>query len=212
MKKFVFAFFAVLALSLGCAFADEPAAQEAEDKTLKKDAAGNPIDLKTKDGLRIAYMGTFRIMAAPEEGGEEKVTDKIVSVFMVKADRDMTLWVNAQGGVDTKTNKFSCNDDWCHIAGNSNRQVEILEDIWMRVEFFHVLPLDKFSELPRIGRFFEFAFAEAGKEPCKLVYKKIRVQPWKVWKEVEKKVIAMEEDEEDIEDGQSGDAQKAEGA
>ena len=66
----------------------------------------------------------------------------------------------------------------------------------MRVEFFHVLPLDKFGELPRVGRFNEFAFAEAGCPATKLIYKKIKVQPWTAWKEVEKKVVAMEEDED----------------
>ena len=198
MRKFVFfALLAALALSTYAAFADEPAAQEAEDKIIKKDTAGNPVELETKDGLHIIYMGTFRVAAAPEEGGEEKPANDVVSVFMVKASRDMTLWTNTEGGVDTKTNKFNYrNNDWCHIGGNNTRQVEILEDIWMRVEFFHVLPVEKFGETPRIGRFNEFAFAEAGKPATKLTYKKIRVQPWDAWKEVEKKVVAMEEDED----------------
>ncbi len=209
MRKFVFALFAglaALALSLGCAFADEPPTQEAEDKIVKKDTAGNPVELETKDGLHIVYMGTFRASAAPEQGGEEQPINDIVSVFMVKANRDMTLWTNTEEGVDTKTNKFSArSSDWCHIAGNNTRQVEILEDVWMRVEFFHVLPLDKFGELPRVGRFKEFAFAEAGHPATKLTYKKIRVQPWAAWKEVEKKVIAMEEDEDEGE-GAGGEA------
>ena len=120
---------------------------------------------------------------------------------MVKATRDLTLWTNTEGGVDTKTNKFNYrNDNWCHIAENNARQAEILENIWMRVEFFHVLPREKFGDLPRVGRFNEIAFAEAGHPAIKLVYKKIRVQPWSAWKEVEKKVIAMEEDEDEPDD------------
>ena len=199
MKKFaLFVVIAVLVLTSGCVFADEPAAPEAGDRVIKKDTAGNPVELETKDGLHILYMGTFRVAAVPEEGGEEKPANDVVSVFMVKANRDMTLWTNTEGGVDTKTNKFNYrNNDWCHIGGNNNtRQVEILEDIWMRVEFFHVLPVEKFGELPRVGRFNEFAFAEAAHPATKLVYKKIRVQPWAAWKEMEKKVIAMEEDED----------------
>ena len=206
MRKFAFCvFFAFMAALMACcAFADEPAAPEAGDRIIKKDTAGNPVELETKDGLHILYMGTFRMAAAPEEGGEEQPTDDIVSVFMVKAARDLTLWTNTEGGVDTKTKKFNCRDgNWCHIAENNTRQVEILEDIWMRVEFFHVLPRDQFGDLPRVGRFNEFAFAEAGHPAIKLVYKKIRVQPWSTWKEVEKKVIAMEEDEDEESDGET---------
>ena len=102
MRKFVlFVLLAALAFSTCAAFADEPAAQEAEDKIIKKDTAGNPVDLETKDGLHIIYMGTFRVAAAPEQGGDEQPTDDIVSVFMIKAGRDMTLWTNTENGFFT---------------------------------------------------------------------------------------------------------------
>ena len=46
MRKFVlFVLLAVLAFSTCAVFADEPVEQEAEDKIIKKDTAGNPVDL-----------------------------------------------------------------------------------------------------------------------------------------------------------------------
>ena len=199
MKKFAIAFFAAasaLALSIGCAYAEQNAPEN--DEIVKKDTGGNPVELRTKGGLHIAYMGTFRLA-----DDTEKPVDDVVSVFMVRANRDMTLWTNTEGGVDTKTNKFNyTNNDWCHIGGNNTRQVEIIEGLWMRVEFFHVMPVEKFGETPRIGRFNEFAFAEAGKgeTATKLSYRKIRVQPASALKELEPTLAAIEEgDEEEIE-------------
>ena len=206
MKKFALAFFtaaAVLAFSLGCAlvcpqrgFADQNAPKD--DEIVKKDANGNPVELKTKAGFHIAYMGTFRVA-----DGEEKPANDVVSVFMVMADRDMQLWTDTGSGIDTKTHKFNYrNNNWCHIAGNNARQTDILEGLWMRVEFFHVLPLDIFGELPRVGRFDHFTFAEAGKGETmtKLTYRKIRVQPASALKELEPALAAIEEgDEEEIE-------------
>ncbi|MCR5346681.1 MAG: hypothetical protein K6E38_02810 [Fretibacterium sp.] len=193
MKKAFLVFLAaaaVLTLIPCCVSAEQNAAA---CETVKKDAAGNAVELRTKDGLHIAYMGTFRL--ADET---EKPTNDVVSVFMVRADRDMTLWTDTGGGVDTKTNKFNYRDsNWCHIAGNNTRQVDILEDIWMRVEFFHVLPLDKFGELPRVGRFNEFAFAEAGHPATKLVYRKIRLQPASALKALEPALVAIEDNDSD---------------
>ena len=208
MKKFALALFAAalaLALSIGCAFAEQNAPEN--DEIVKKDTGGNPVELRTKCGLHIAYMGTFRL--ADET---EKPVDDVVSVFMVRADKDMNLWTNTEGGADTKTNKFNYrNNDWCHIGGNNTRQAEIIEGLWMRVEFFHVLPVEKFGETPRIGRFNEFAFAEAGKgeTATKLSYRKIRVQPASALKELEPKLTAIEDADEDEIDVPSASKPKA---
>ena len=208
MKKFALALFAAalaLALSIGCAFAEQNAPEN--DEIVKKDTGGNPVELRTKCGLHIAYMGTFRLA-----DDTEKPVDDVVSVFMVRADKDMNLWTNTEGGADTKTNKFNYrNNDWCHIGGNNTRQAEIIEGLWMRVEFFHVLPVEKFGETPRIGRFNEFAFAEAGKgeTATKLSYRKIRVQPASALKELESTLTAIEDGDEDEIDVPSASKPKA---
>ncbi|MBR0248320.1 MAG: hypothetical protein IJQ70_05050, partial [Synergistaceae bacterium] len=73
---------------------------------VKKDASGNIIDMKSPEGLRIIYLGTFR----PEEkevSPDEIADDGIFSVFMVKSDKDTPLQLDVRDGYDTRTNKFS---------------------------------------------------------------------------------------------------------
>ena len=223
MKRFVFCmFFAfVAALAAGCAFADEPAI-EGEMKIIKADKSGNPLDFVTKDGLHIIYMGTFRCVEAsqPPEGQDqgksivgEKPSNDILSVFMVMADKDTSLWINTEGGVDTKTNNFSYRGDWGHIAGRGGNDRPILEEIWVRVEFFHVLPIDKFGELPRIGRIpFLFNGTKGGDETTRteIIYKKLRVLPPSALKELEPKLIAMEEGEDEDEEPEALEGSKPE--
>lgn len=207
MKKIFFCalFLFLTALSVCYAFADEPVAKS-EMRVVKVDATGNPVDFVTNDGLHVIYMGTFRCVETlqsseeQEQSVEEKPNNDIVSVFMVMADKDTSLRINTEGGVDTKTNDFSYRGDWGHIAGRGGNDRSILEDIWVRVEFFHTLPIEKFGELPRIGRIpFHFNGTKGKDETTRtdITYKKIKVQSWSAWKSIEPKVIAMEEGEDE---------------
>lgn len=203
MRKVLLALL-VVSLFASMAIADE-ISHDVSMKVIKSDTAGNPVEFITHDGLHVIYMGTFRSMEIPkteteesqDTAAEEKISDNIVSVFMVNSEKDTLLTTDITNGVDTKINEFRYRDgEWCHIAGQSRKSAEILEDIWMRVEFFHVLPLAKFAELPRIGRFgFTFNGTQNGNAPTELIYRKIRVQPYSAWKEIEKQVISMEDGE-----------------
>ena len=136
MKKLLLALLIVFALS-ACAFADEVVSND-----IKRDKSGNIIDMKSPEGLRIVYIGTFRAeeshdeAAAPDEG--------IFSVFMVKSDKDTPLQIDVRDGFDTRTNKFSWRNSkpWGYIADidtNGNPR-DILATFWVRVTFWHDLP------------------------------------------------------------------------
>ena len=160
---------------------------------VKKDASGNVIDMKSPEGLRIIYLGTFR----PEEkevSPDEIADDGIFSVFMVKSDKDTPLQLDVRDGYDTRTNKFSWrnNAPWGYIADidtNGNPR-DILETFWVRVTFWHNLPF-KYGRFPVIAR---IGFVINGNE---LTYKRVRPKTWEEWTKIEPKVIELEENEKE---------------
>ena len=191
MKKFLLAVIAV-SLVCGCAFADEEVSPD-----IKRDSSGNIIDMKTADGLRIIYVGTFRTdtEAKPESRDEALGPDEgIFSVFMVKSDKDTPLQLDVRDGFDTRTNKFSWRNSkpWGYIADietNGNPR-DILETFWVRVTFWHDLPF-KYGARPVIAR---IGFVINGQE---LSFKRIRPKTWEDWKKVEPKILELEENEKE---------------
>ena len=184
MKKLLLALLIVFALS-ACAFADEVVSND-----IKRDKSGNIIDMKSPDGLRIIYVGTFRAeeshdeAAAPDEG--------IFSVFMVKSDKDTPLQIDVRDGFDTRTNKFTWRNSkpWGYIADidtNGNPR-DILATFWVRVTFWHDLPF-KYGTRPVIAR---IGFVINGNE---LSFQRIRPRTWEDWKKIEPKILELEENE-----------------
>ena len=186
MRKSLLAVLAVFALSV-CACADEAVSSD-----VKRDKSGNIIDMKSPDGLRIVYVGTFRTeeshdeAAAPDEG--------IFSVFMVKSDKDTPLQLDVRDGFDTRTNKFSWRNSkpWGYIADidtNGNPR-DILATFWVRVTFWHDLPF-KYGARPVIAR---IGFVINGNE---LSFSRIRPRAWEEWKKIEPTILELEENEEE---------------
>lgn len=184
MKKIFLAVLLVFAL-LGSALADEAVSSD-----IKRDKSGNIIDMKSPDGLRIIYIGTFRTeesrdeAAAPDEG--------IFSVFMVKSDKDTPLQLDVRDGFDTRTNKFSWRNSqpWGYIADidTNGNQRDILATFWVRVTFWHDLPF-KYGARPVIAR---IGFVINGNE---LSFSRIRPRTWEDWKKIEPKILDLEENE-----------------
>ena len=169
-----------------------------QDINVKHDKAGNIIDMKSDEGLRIIYMGTFRpeisTAISIDVNGNEEQDEGIFSVFMVKSDKDTPLQLDVREGFDTKTNKFSWRNDkpWGYIADidtNGNPR-DILEGFWVRATFWHTLPL-KYGENPVIGR---IGFVINNNE---LTYKRIRPKSWMEWQKVEGKILELEVNEEE---------------
>ena len=186
MKKIFLAVLLVFAL-LGSAFADDEVSND-----VKRDKSGNIIDMKSQDGLRIVYVGTFRTeeshdeAAAPDEG--------IFSVFMVKSNKDTPLQLDVRDGFDTRTNKFSWRNSkpWGYIADidtNGNPR-DILATFWVRVTFWHDLPF-KYGTRPVIAR---IGFVINGNE---LSFSRIRPRAWEEWKKIEPTILELEENEEE---------------
>ena len=192
MKKFLLSilFLAVL-FNFNSAYGDVIS----NDNIIKKDRAGNLIDFTTESGLRIKYMGTFRTEINSNEQVGAGANDNIFSVFMVKSDKDIPLKIDIREGVDTKTNKFKWREGeaWGYIAENETNSTprDILEDIWVRVVFWHNFPI-KLGERAIIGR---VGFLINDQE---IIYKKIRPRPWSDWAEVEQEVIRLEDGDEDF--------------
>lgn len=185
MRKIFCALIFVLALCVS-SFAEESG-------DIKRDVAGNIIDMKSQEGLRIIYLGTFR----PEEkeiSSGDIADDSIFSVFMVKSDKDTPLQLDVRDGYDTRTNKFGWrnNGPWGYIADidtNGNPR-DILATFWVRVTFWHNLPFKhgKFPVIARIG------FLINGNE---LTYSRIRPKSWEEWKKIEPKILELEENEKE---------------
>ncbi len=161
---------------------------------VKRDSSGNVVDMKSPDGLRIIYLGTFR----PEEkeiiSPDEIADDSVFSVFMVKPDKDTPLQLDVRDGYDTRTNKFGWrnNAPWGYIADidtNGNPR-DILGSFWYRVTFWHNLPFKhgKFPVIARIG------FLINGNE---LTYSRIRPKSYEEWKKIEPKILELEENEKE---------------
>lgn len=191
MRKILCALLIVLCVA-GISIADEESADLA-GRNIKRDSLGNIVDMKTPEGLRVIYLGTFRPEAKilspdaePDEG--------IFSVFMVKSDKDTPLQLDIRDGYDTRTNKFTWrnNAPWGYIADidtNGNPR-DILETFWVRATFWHNLPF-KYGAYPVIAR---IGFVINGNE---LTFKRIRPKAWEEWKKIEPKVIELEENEKE---------------
>ena len=188
MRRIICALMVMLCLT-GYAFADEPVSPD-----IKRDASGNIIDMKTADGLRIVYIGTFRTDPEKPLSQDELPDDGIFSVFMVKSDKDTPLQLDVREGFDTRTNKFSWRNSqaWGYIADietNGNPR-DILETFWVRVTFWHDLPF-KYGQYPVIAR---IGFVINGQE---LSFKRIRPKSWEEWKRIEPKIHELEENEKE---------------
>ena len=186
MKKFLCALVVVF-LCAGCVFADEVSSND-----VKRDKSGNIIDMKSPDGLRIIYIGTFRTEQNASRDKAEDPDDGIFTVFMVKSDKDTPLQLDVRDGFDTRTNKFTWrnSEPWGYIADieTNGTPRDILETFWVRATFWHSLPF-KYGERPVIAR---IGFVINGNE---LTFKRIRPRTWKEWKKIEGKIIELEENE-----------------
>ena len=188
MRKIFYAFIIVLALSF-CSFADEITSPD-----VKLDKSSNVIDMKTPEGLRIVYLGTFR--TEPVELSQDAEPDEgIFSVFMIKSDKDTPLQLDVRDGYDTRTNKFTwrSNAPWGYIADietNGNPR-DILGTFWVRVTFWHNLPF-KYGEHPVIAR---IGFVINDNE---LMFKRIRPKPYSEWQKIAQKVFELEENEKEM--------------
>ena len=179
--------------------ADTVASQDVNVQSeIKRDKTGNIIDMKSEDGLRIIYIGTYRpdlsTIISTDVNGNEEQDEGIFSVFMIKSDKDTPLQLDVREGFDTRTNKFSWRNDkpWGYIADidtNGNPR-DILEGFWVRVTFWHTLPL-KYGESPVIGR---IGFVINNNE---LTYKRIRPKTWTEWQKVEGKILELEVNDEE---------------
>ncbi|MBQ3402646.1 MAG: hypothetical protein IJG65_04645 [Synergistaceae bacterium] len=189
MRKFLCALM-ILLFAAGFSFAED-SLPLASSQDIKRDSLGNINDMKTSEGLRIIYLGTFR----PEEkelSPDAEIDDGIFSVFMVKSDKDTPLQLDIRDGYDTRTNKFSWrnNAPWGYIADidtNGNPR-DILATFWVRATFWHNLPF-KYGAHPVIAR---IGFVINGTE---LTFNRIRPKPWTEWKKIEPKVTELEENE-----------------
>ena len=187
MKKVCISLLLVLALC-SCAFADDAVSSD-----VRRDKSGNIIDMKSPEGLRIIYIGTFRDNPETNTSGDAALPNEgIFSVFMVKSDKDTPLQLDVRDGYDTRTNKFSWRNSqpWGYIADietNGNPR-DILETFWVRVTFWHDLPF-KYGEFPVIAR---IGFVINDNE---LSYNRIRPKSYADWKKIEAKIIGLEENE-----------------
>ena len=189
MRKFLCAL-TILFLFAGISFADEITSND-----VKRDKSGNIIDMKSSEGLRIIYLGTFR--AAPNEtlSPDAEPDEGIFTVFMVKSDKDVQLQLDVRDGFDTRTNKFSWRNSkpWGYIADletNGNPR-DILGTFWVRVTFWHELPF-KYGAHPVIARI-GFVINEN-----ELTFKRIRPKPFTEWQKIEPKVLELEENETEM--------------
>ncbi len=191
MRKIFCALILVLSFCFSCS-ADEGDINILS-RDIKRDPSGNIIDMKSQDGLRVIYLGTFR----PEEkelSSGDIADDSIFSVFMVKSDKDTPLQLDVRDGYDTRTNKFGWrnNGPWGYIADidtNGNPR-DILATFWVRVTFWHNLPF-KYGKFPVIAR---IGFLINGNE---LTYSRIRPKSWEEWKKIEPKIMELEENEKE---------------
>ena len=184
-RKFLCAMLFVAAACASC-FAEEISGD------VKRDASGNIIDMKSPEGLRIVYVGTFRTEESHDEAAAPD--DGIFSVFMVKSDKDTPLQLDVRDGFDTRTNKFSWRNSkpWGYIADietNGNPR-DILETFWVRVTFWHDLPF-KYGTRPVIAR---IGFVINGNE---LSFSRIRPRTWEDWKKIEPNILELEENEKE---------------
>ena len=161
---------------------------------------GNSIGFRTKDGLTVLYLGTFRAKQPeplPESPDAElKPDDGIFSVFMVKSDKDATLKLDVLEGMEIHTNRFSHRSgDWGYVADlmvNGNTR-DIPGGFWVRVTFWHVLPL-KYGERPLIAR---LGFVINGHE---ITIKRFRPGTWGDWLYSEREfAVPLEEDRKRVE-------------
>lgn len=188
MRKIFYALAVVLCISIS-AIAAEIVETVSED--VKRDKTGNIIDMKTSEGLRIIYLGTFRA-AALELPGEASPDEGIFTVFMVKSDKDTPLQLDVRDGFDTRTNKFTWRNSapWGYIADietNGNPR-DILGTFWVRVTFWHNLPF-KYGAHPVIAR---IGFVINDNE---LTFTRIRPKPYSEWERIESKILELEENE-----------------
>ena len=203
MKKIILAFMFVFALSF-CVYADESESSDIEpclpSAFLIQRELGNSTGFRTKDGLSIMYMGTFRNKqpekneASPDE--EIKADEGVFSVFMVRSCKDTQLKLDILGGSENKTNKFSYRaGDWGYIAdilSNGNTR-EIPARFWVRVTFWHVLPF-KFGERPLITN---IGFVINGNQ---IILKRLRPKTWGDWQYIENNYVRpLEEDNRQVE-------------
>ena len=188
MKKILYVFL-ILALLAGISNA-----QELTSDDVKYDTSGNIIDMKSNEGLRIIYLGTYRTNPESKISSQDQSArdEGIFSVFMVKSDKDTPLQLDIRDGYDTRTNKFNWrnSDAWGYIADietNGNPR-DILSTFWVRTTFWHELPF-KYGEYPVIAR---VGFVINGNE---LMFKRIRPKSWEEWKKIEPKILELEENE-----------------
>ena len=183
MRKNFYVALILIMFFISCkAFASEIISNDMNSSNeIKRDKTGNIIDMKSAEGLRIIYVGTFRpelLSIVSSDAENEEQDEGIFSVFMVKSDKDTPLQLDVREGFDTKTNKFSWRNDkpWGYIADidtNGNPR-DILEGFWVRVTFWHTLPL-KYGENPVIGR---IGFVINNNE---LTFKRIRPKSFSEW-------------------------------